>query len=194
MFDDSDDEFEEEYVESNRILADFDKTKSSSEPGTDITETETFKQALADAIDLVKEQIIQTETDRIYKEAKDNYEQSAKDNQAKVTTINVKSRNAKGRPGDEFIVQYNASEDEFVEEEEMLLDSIEPNDEDANEDSHMIFVEEQEEQFEPKFVPVKETKSYMVLESGDVALSEDIDYYEGDMSLDEDNQSAGKKN
>lgn len=93
---------------------------------------------------------------------------------------------------DELIVRFNDDMDDEEDDEDALLMHNDSHDIDMQDDD-LYFVENESTfevtKFEPRS-PASGSQSYTVLDSGDVALSESVDYYddENEMLMEEDSQ------
>lgn len=194
--DESEDEFEGQYDESNNIIAELDKHRSG---GNKIASTKEFKRALNEAVEQERQRMLQDEMDRIYGEAKQNVDEQLESERVKLkaqtprkSTRNIKKDHQQPPPqAEEFLISYNDNDDEFIEEDETLMDTGDAPD--LNDNANEIYLVDSDLDFEiAKTEPQSPnaSQSYMVLESGDVALAEDVDFYQGDDQSDDDSQTG----
>lgn len=198
ILDDSEDEFEGQYDESNNIIAELDRHRGG---GNKIESTKEFKRALNEAVEQERQRILQDEMDRIYVEAKQNVDEQMESERVKVKPQNTRksTRNIKKDhhqpapppPSDDFLMPYNDNDEEFIEEDETVMDTGDA--QDLNDSPNEIYLVDSDLDFEiAKTEPQSPSasQSYMVLESGDIALAEDVDFYQGDGQSDDDSQTG----
>lgn len=192
--DDSEDEFEAQYDESNNIIGELDRHRDNVKH---ITSTKEFRKALVEAVQQEKQRLLQDEMERIYIEAKQNVDEQIESERAKIKMQNTRksTRNVKKeheqppQQSEEFLLGYN--DEEFVEDDELLMDNIDA--QETNDKDNEIYLVDTDLDFEVgKTEPQSPSasQSYMVLESGDVALTEDVDFYQGDIQSEDDNQNG----
>lgn len=192
VFDDSDDEFEDQYEESNRIIADLDKRNLRN-----IRSSENFKKALATSVAKERQRILQDEMERIYAEAKQLAdEQLQQENEQIIVKPEIrrvrKELRRKITSDDELIVRFNDEMDDDDDEDDEENVIVHNDSHETEQDDDLYFVENENTFEVTKFEPRSPSGSqnYTVLDSGDVALSESVDYYEdeNEMMMEEDSQ------
>lgn len=180
VLDDSEDEFEDQYRESHNLIANLEKQRMQK-----FKETASFREALEEAVNQEKERLIQDEMERIYDEAKQSIQEQLESEtfaSKETRRTTTKATKANQKTTQEIVIRYN---EEFIDEDEFNpLETIE----DAQENNDMFMIDSEPEFHEMKYEPrsPNHRQNYMVLDSGDVALSEDIDYYPTEMMSEDD--------
>lgn len=187
VLDDSEDEYEGQYEESHSIIASLDKQRNQN-----FTETPAFREALDEAVNQERQRLVHDEMERIYNEAKQNVEEQL---ESEVGSVKKDCSTSRTNPtarkaNNEIMIRYS---DDFADAEFNEVESMEGEMEpDLNEPTDMFIIDNESEFHEMKYEPPSpiNRQNYMVLESGDVALTDGNEYYSADMVSEDDLQNG----